>query len=272
MRMKAYQALWHPSIRRRLVRLPLLRRIYDGWARVHPFDQAYAIDTSGMVSSVDLVATAARAERTGPYGGSQPSIVRAALNLLPAYDSYTFVDIGCGKGRVLVVASEYRFDRIIGREISPELARIAQANAETIAVHYPRRTCIEVELGDALAAAPPGGNVVYFTYHPFDRSLMRALVANIEGTLQNSADHVFFVYYNPVHSDVLDQSEWFERWAAVMSDYAPDEVGFGPDLRDTVVIWQRMPAQYPARPGANARIVADDAGGSAHLGSGQPGA
>ena len=43
--------------------------------------------------------------------------------------AFTFVDIGCGKGRALLLAEEYPFRKIIGVEFSRRLAKIAAANA-----------------------------------------------------------------------------------------------------------------------------------------------
>jgi predicted RNA methylase len=42
----------------------------------------------------------------------------------------TFVDIGSGKGRALIIAAEYAFKRIIGVEYSPSLATICRRNLE----------------------------------------------------------------------------------------------------------------------------------------------
>jgi SAM-dependent methyltransferase len=41
----------------------------------------------------------------------------------------TFVDLGCGKGRVLMIASEFGFRRVVGVEFCAELCRQARANA-----------------------------------------------------------------------------------------------------------------------------------------------
>jgi SAM-dependent methyltransferase len=246
--------------------VPFIRRFYNGWVRPHPFDAAHGIDTSGYVPAAERVPEAAMAGQRSPYGGSQPSIVRAGLASVPDHDQYTFVDLGCGKGRPLVVASEFRFRRLIGVEINRTLADVARVNAAVIAARYPLRTPIEVEVGDATTVSTPAQCVVYFMYHPFDRPLVGALIENIEHQLANNLKHAFFVYYNPVHADVPDQSALFSRWYAGMISYSPDELGYGPDLRDTLVIWQTVPERYPARPGAERHVVArDSGGGKAHL-------
>ncbi len=228
-------------------------------------DAAYGIDTSGVVPAGECAPDAALARHMSPYAGSQPSIVRASLALLPDHRDYAFVDLGCGKGRPLVLASELPFARVLGVEISPALAAIARANAEVIAAAHPDRTLIEVHVGDASAAPIPGRRVVYYMYHPFDRSLVQMLVDSLERHLDSGVEHAFFVYYNPVHGDVLDRSPRFSRWSAAMLPYAAEELGYGPDVVDSIVIWQTKPAPYAARPGASRRIDVAASGSSARL-------
>ncbi len=255
LRRKLYETLWAAPLKPLLERVPLIRRIYNGWGRVHPFDLALGIDASGFVPAAECAADSVPAAKINAYGGSQPSIVRAALASLPEPQRYAFVDIGCGKGRPLVVASEFAFQRVVGVELAPRLAQSARANAATIAARYPGRTPIEVQVGDATAVSPPADRVVYFLYNSFSQPLVKALVENIERQLQNQLQHAFFVCYNPVHGDVMDQSPHFARWSAKTIRYAADELGYGPDLEDTLVIWQSVPERYPPHADAARRIA-----------------
>lgn len=255
LRRMIYALLWAPWLRPWLERVPLLRRIYCGWARIHPFDAAQGVDTSGFLAAADCAVGAVAAEQISPYGGSQPSIVRAALASLPLAAQYAFVDIGCGKGRPLVVASEFPYQRLLGVELAPQLVAVARTNAAVIAARHPERCAIEIELGDATAVSVPAERVVYFMYHAFDRELLGALLANLEQQLRNGLQHLFFVYYNPVHGELLDRSPHFSRWSARTHDYGADELGCGPDIADSVVIWQSRPERFPAQDGARQRIV-----------------
>ncbi len=245
-----YRALWAPAIKPVLERIPVVRRIYAGWMRPHPFDAAHGVDTSGYMAPDQCAGESGLGDKIAPYGGSQPSIVRAALASLPDHERYALVDIGCGKGRPLIVASEFPFRRIVGVELAPALVEVGRKNASAIASRYPGRTPIEVQAGDATTFAIPDKQIVFFMYHAFDRSLVQALVAAIERQLSQDLEHAFFVYYNPVHGSVLDESRKFARWSAQTHPYAPDELGFGPDLADTVVIWQSRPERPAAREGA----------------------
>jgi SAM-dependent methyltransferase len=266
-RARAYALLWHPSVRGALRRIPGARRLYAGWSRTHPFDRANGVDTSGYVPASEIADDPELAVAISPYGGSQPSIVRRSLEQLPDIGDYGFVDIGCGKGRPLLVASAMPFQRLLGIEISPALGAVAQANAAVIARRFPGRPAIQIEIGDAAAALMPGPRVVCFIYHPFGPSMLTALLGNLERQLQAGLEHVFLVYYNPIHGSVIDSSRRFERWSALTLDYAAAELGYGPDIRDTVVIWQSSPARYPALPGANRPILADKQGLQARVGT-----
>ncbi|WP_281784575.1 class I SAM-dependent methyltransferase [Sinimarinibacterium flocculans] len=254
---RLYEALWWPRLKSALEQIPVLRRIYSGWSRTHPFDLAHGIDTSGYIPAAECAGDSGMAASISPYAGSQPSIIRTVLASLPHTSAYAFVDIGCGKGRPLVVASEFSFQRIVGVEWSPQIAALACANADVIAARHPERARIEIEVGDATIVRAPTTNVVFYMYHAFDRELVAALVSNLEQQLQAGLEHAFFVYYDPVHSAVFDQSPHFTRWSAQMLPYAADELGFGPDLEDAVVVWQSRPERHQARPGADRAVVVD---------------
>lgn len=254
---KVYEALWSPRFKPVLERVPVLRRIYGGWTRTHPFDLAHGIDTSGYIPAAECAGDSGMAASISPYAGSQPSIVRTVLASLPDPSAYAFVDIGCGKGRPLVVASEFAYQRIIGVEWSPQIAALARANADIIAARHPGRARIEIEVGDATIVRAPATSVVFYMYHAFNRELVAALASNLERQLQADLEHAFVVYYDPVHSAVFDQSSQFARWSAQMLPYAADELGFGPDLEDAVVVWQSRPERHPARPGAGRAVVVD---------------
>lgn len=267
MRLKIYEALWAPRVKRVLERVKVVRRIYNGWERRHPFDVAHGLDTSGYLAPAECAPDdAAMASQITCYGGSQPSIVRAGLAQLPDREHYGFVDIGCGKGRPLAVASELSFARVVGIEIASELAAAARSNAAILAARFPDRPRIEIRVDDATKPTAAGQRVVYFMYHAFGAELVTRLVESIERQLRDGLQHAFFVYYNPVHAELLDRSPHFTRWSAAVLPYAADELGFGPDVRDTVVVWQSLPNRYPARAAASRRVVVGPSGMAATLG------
>ena len=246
-----------PTVRRAAGFDPLRRLLFRYYDRqstrlnpVHPFDRQYHVDTSGRLHGTVLGLRDGGDLRTNNrYAGSQPSIIRAAVNLIPDPERVAFVDIGCGKGRALVVASEFPFREIVGIEISPELAKIAERNAQTIAHEHPERAPITVIAGDALDVHNlPSGDLVLYLYNPFGQDLTERLLKNIEYALEHEKRTIYVVYYNPVWAQVFDRSALLRRISATDIPCAAGEVDYGPDSSDVVIIWQdsdNAPSEVP---------------------------
>lgn len=245
-----------PCVKSVLSALPVSRALYGSkWDRKHPFDRIHGTDTSGFLYGDDLL-TGHPAEAHGsPYAGVQPSILRTVLATLPRLETSTFIDLGCGKGRPMLIASEVPFRDIVGVELSPPLAEAAQRNAVTIARRYPQRTPVRVEIGDATAYPIPAGNVVLFIYNSFDRELMLKVVEGVEAALKSDDQRsIYVVYCNPASGDCFDASPLLTRRFAQTLPYMDEEKGFAEDTEDAVIVWQGGNAPPPAAR-ADARIV-----------------
>jgi SAM-dependent methyltransferase len=168
----AHRLLLNPNVRKLSQKLPFLRHLTGGLYRTHPFDEIYGVDTSGGYPTELLQTKEVTSNLIIIYIGSQPSITRGALLTLPDVTDYTFVDLGCGKGRVVIIGSEFPFRNIVGIEISPELARIARSNVDKIQRQFPGRPPIAIITGNALEDLPVDGKIVFYIYHSFGRELM----------------------------------------------------------------------------------------------------
>jgi SAM-dependent methyltransferase len=264
---------YHPAVRAKVQTWPGLKKIYGagGWDYLHPYDRILGTDTSGFVAAEYLPSSPLDSQKKHCYAGSQPSIIHAALTTLPALDGYTFIDLGCGKGRPLLVSSEFPFRELIGVELSPKLADMAHKNAAVLKSHFPERPPITIVTGDASAFPFPAGNIVLFLYNPFGEEVIAKVVAGIEAALAAENRALFVVYYNPVYGHCFDATPALARYFAASLPYAEEEVGFGPDTEDPVVIWQAGQIARP-HPGANRAIVVTKAAMRAEISSleGQP--
>lgn len=236
---------------------------------VHPLDAQYGVDTSGELHGTVLgLGGGTDPGSNNGYVGSQPSIIRAALQMIPDREDAALVDIGCGKGRALIVASEFGFRAIVGIELSPELAAIAESNAAIVARKHPDRTPITIVTGDALDVRHlPGGDLVIYLYNPFGRDLIERLRRNVEKLVRGGDRTVYVVYYNPVFGEVFDGSPSLRRIFAETYPYDATELGYGLDSADTVIIWQdsaHAPADVPS--GVARPIVVKQDGWHAELG------
>jgi SAM-dependent methyltransferase len=150
--------------------------------RDHSFDRQFGTDTAGSVATEKLgIADSAVREKAILYLPSPARVTRWMFNHIGIqHRDFTCVDLGCGKGRVLLVASEYPFQRVIGVEISSELSEIARRNAVK---YQPRsRKCRDVEIQntDATTFDLPETNILLHLYHPFDPEVTAAVLARLD--------------------------------------------------------------------------------------------
>jgi SAM-dependent methyltransferase len=169
--------------------------------RDRSFDKRYGTDTGDRVPTANLgIADDAIREQAILYLPSPERVTRWMLETLRIdYREYSFVDLGCGKGRVLLVASTYPFQRIIGVEISPELSRIARENAARFTA---KRSEIDVLTIDATTMHFPATNLVLHMYHPFGPELMRVVLGRLQESVAATPRSVRVAYL--LYDDAID--------------------------------------------------------------------
>ena len=141
----------------------------------------------------------------------EPTPVADALALLnvssldPA--STTFVDLGAGMGRVVMLAARRPFKSVIGVEISPALVEIARENLA--AAHDPLRVAPDVKIvrADAARYAFPRGDLVVFMYNPFRAPIMSDVLANLRTAERRD---VVLLYHTPIERASVDATEAFD--------------------------------------------------------------
>ena len=112
---------------------------------IHPFDAEFGTDTSGLITAEELLDSGRKKNihNTGYYATSPSLFLQAFARLEIDFARFTFVDLGAGKGRILLLASNHPFRRVIGVELVPELQAVAQKN---IALYQPgSRQCKDVD-------------------------------------------------------------------------------------------------------------------------------
>jgi len=125
------------------------------------------------------------------------------------FDEFSFIDLGSGKGRALLLAAEYPFRQTIGVEYSPHYHAIACRNVETYQKNSDKAISIELINGDATAFEIPTGKNVFFLFNPFQGLTFSQVVRNLEKAVNSEADEIYVVYVNPVCRVELDSSPAF---------------------------------------------------------------
>lgn len=208
---------------------------------VHPFDLLYGTDTGGLIPAADLLTGHPSDKHVTAYYGIAPSILRSVIDLwidrtTPPFsiDRYTFLDIGAGKGRALLVAAQSPFHEVLGVELNPDLARIAQANIR-FAVTHPLHSQlllspIRLLHADALTLTLPDTPTLAFLFHPFEAPLLRKLLRLIETQFSSRPGHLDLLYVNAEHAPVLDRHPAFRKlWQGAVPMSTEDHIA---DLRE----------------------------------------
>jgi len=160
------------------------------------FDRRFGTDTAARVEVEDLgIADAGSKQLALFYVPSPVQLVRYALQQLRIdYAAYQFVDYGCGKGRVLMVASMFPFRAVSGVEISSAVCDIARRNVEAFRAVRGQATQIDVQCLDARTAPLRDENTVFHFYHPFEGDLQRDVLERIARTFRNNGRSAFLIY------------------------------------------------------------------------------
>jgi hypothetical protein len=187
---------------------------------VHPFDALHGTDTSGLLAGkVIAQGTSAKIEELTAYYGVAPSILRGLLDLWidetspQPVEQTVFYDVGAGKGRAMLLASQYPFLRVDGVELNPELAAIAQANI-ALWQHDPAANALaplRLHQADATFHPLPSAPTVAFLFHPFERPVLRRFLLHVERTLTARPQPFDLLYANAEHGSLLDRHPAFRR-------------------------------------------------------------
>lgn len=146
------------------------------------------------------------------YQPAEPELFRYVLRALNIdHREFTFIDLGSGKGRALLLASEFPFRRIIGVELLPELHAIAQTNASRFS--SPWQQCHQFDLwcGDARQFTFPAEPLLVFLFDPFPEYVLERVLSNLERSLREQPRAVVVVYLNPISEHVLSNAKWLRR-------------------------------------------------------------
>ncbi len=105
----------------------------------------------------------------------------------------------------MIIAGEFGFKRVIGVELSPDLARGARANLEIVSRAFPMRPKAELIEGDAGEFIFPLGPLVIYLFHPFHPPVLRRVAAQLHRALQTGPRPVHILYLNPRYPWLLDR-------------------------------------------------------------------
>ena len=180
------------------------------------YDWDYRVNTtSGAVGWRDrllgMFHSAYQPTEPGAFHEMIDEVAKAAGANGLALSAFTFVDLGSGKGRTLLMASDYPFRRIVGVELLPALHQIAQENVKQYRSETQKCFAIESVCADATEFPVPDEPLVMYLFNPFPESGMRRVMGNLDRSLKARPRAAYVLYHNPLLEHTLTECPRIKR-------------------------------------------------------------
>lgn len=174
------------------------------------YDKRLGIDTAGYIESSEIGVSAVTGEPIQPYGPTPPDIAKFLIEqIAERARGFTFIDIGSGKGRILLIAAEFSFCKIIGIEYSPDLSEIAANNVRSFSAGRPGLTPIELATGDATQIPLPDGPLVLYLYNSLGPKALQDFMQMVKAEYLRSPRKIICIYYNAAHPTAFEKAGIF---------------------------------------------------------------
>lgn len=185
----------------------------------HPWDARNGVETSGLLGGGSLAVGHRNDSYIVGYAGVPPSRFAGVMERWKATltDSsvadYSFIDLGCGKGRALLLASEWEFRGALGVELNPDLAAVAKGNARVWTAAGRSRCPIHVLVADATEVTLPAGPLLIFIYNSFAAPVTRGVLHRLAVRASGGDDRIDVIYQNegedvPLRTDPRVELLW----------------------------------------------------------------
>ena len=173
------------------------------------FDLRYRTDTMRWVEMNTLAFESKHKGNAVRYTATKSRPLQRLISKLNLPKDGVFVDLGAGKGRVLLLAAQFGFEKVVGVEFSRELCVIARENVRTFAKKKQITARIDVVESDVASFCIQPEHNIFFMYNPFDNVVMVRLLANIGTSLTQFPRKIYLIYNTPIHDESVSKSGLF---------------------------------------------------------------
>jgi len=173
------------------------------------YDITRGVSTHQYLQAEDLKIVGPNAKHSVLYMSSWTRVIRKstreAVSALYSLNQgpISLIDVGSGKGKVLLVWEEMYKNRkkfsILGVELSPILSALCRDNLQKVDAQNSK-----LYEGDVLDFhfETLNSNVIFYMYNPFDQVIMRKFLHKVK-SLMPKTSNVFIIYNNSEHHDCL---------------------------------------------------------------------
>lgn len=149
------------------------------------------------------------------YQPTEPALFREMMESMASlgieFQDFTFIDVGSGKGRVLLMASDYPFHRVLGIELLVDLHRVAQENIQAYKSESQRCFDVEAVAADARQFSFPDAPTILYLFNPLPEAALIEMMSNLERSLLENPRTVYVLYHNPLLEHVLASQSKFHK-------------------------------------------------------------
>lgn len=180
-----------------------------------PFDGPRGVDTEQRIRLTDLDAIGSDVQALWHYWPtSEKSFHDVMHDAAVREGEQVFIDLGSGKGRAVLMASEYPFARVVGVELSPALHEIAQRNVRQWRSSSQRCFDIELLCADVRDFAFPPEKMLVYLFQPFPKEVLEVVIEHLAQSLRECPRAVTVAYLNPIFHEQILRSGCLEleRW------------------------------------------------------------
>jgi SAM-dependent methyltransferase len=183
----------------------------------HPFDVENGVRTSGLVAGRHLKSGHAHDRHATAYYGVAPSVFHKLMERwqrarpAPAIEQTTFIDIGAGMGRAVLLAAEMPFRQVIGVELHPALVRVARRNVAAWRQGGRVKAPTRMVHADAVEFVIAPGPTLLFLFNPFGAVVMRRLLKRLMCVFADRAGALDLLYVNDEQAWVFEQQKGFAK-------------------------------------------------------------
>ena len=171
-----------------------LRLVWE--ERIYPITRG--LDIGGIVFPEDFSVVSNNKSHAHRYEAVNISSFDKGLSFLHInLEDYIFIDLGCGKGFALFLASLRGFKNVIGVEFEKDIAESCRKNLNKKL----RPDTFEILNIDATKYTPPQQNKVFFLNNPFGEKIIKNIFKNLQDKHITEDDFIF--YNNAIYKDSL---------------------------------------------------------------------
>lgn len=166
------------------------------------FDRTYGVDTDGKFDGWTHLSDLDIASPNWIDGNDYAAIEPVRFNFIlqslgRTFEDYTFVDFGSGKGRALLLASEFPFRRIIGLEFSGELHQIAERNILQYQSTSQKGHNVESRNEDFVDFLLPKEPLILYFFDPCKLPVLSKVMAHVCESLVVDPRPLYLIYVAP---------------------------------------------------------------------------